>query len=97
MRIGALWLAAVAVFYVAAIRTTGDTWAAYYHVASAPAAAILIGAGLAVMRERREGLSEADLAGARDREGEKPIVRDPVLARALDLLKGLAVVGRSHS
>ena len=50
-----------------------------------------------LVRERREGLSEADLAGARDREGEKPIVRDPVLARALDLLKGLAVVGRSHS
>jgi len=58
VRIGALWLAAVAVFYVAAIRTTGDTWAAYYHVASAPAAAILIGAGLAVMRERREGRSD---------------------------------------
>jgi C-terminal processing protease CtpA/Prc len=50
-----------------------------------------------LLRERREGLSEADLAGARDREGDKPIVRDPVLARALDLLKGLAVVGRSHS
>lgn len=50
-----------------------------------------------LVRERREGLSEADLAGARDREGDRPIVRDPVLARALDLLKGLAVVGRSHS
>jgi C-terminal processing protease CtpA/Prc len=50
-----------------------------------------------LVRERREGLSEADLTGGRDREAEKPIVYDPALARALDLLKGLAVVRRSRS
>jgi hypothetical protein len=50
-----------------------------------------------LVRERREGLSEADLTGGRDREAEKPIVHDPALARALDLLKGLAVVRRARS
>lgn len=45
-----------------------------------------------LVRERREGLSEADLTGARDREPDRPLVQDPTLARALDLLKGLAVV-----
>jgi hypothetical protein len=30
----------------------------------------------------------------RDLDPEKPILRDPVLARAVDLLKGLAVVRR---
>jgi hypothetical protein len=32
-----------------------------------------------------------------DSEPDVPIVRDPVLARALDLLKGLAVVRQYHS
>jgi hypothetical protein len=54
-------------------------------------------------------VSEADLvrarrAGAADPEAEaeaavvpvKPVVHDPVLARALDLLKGLAVVGQKR-
>lgn len=50
-----------------------------------------------LVRERREGLSEADLTGGGDHEENKPIVHDPVLARALDLLKGLAVVRRSRS
>jgi hypothetical protein len=50
-----------------------------------------------LVRERREGLSEADLSGAREREPDKPLVSDPALARALDLLKGLAVVRQSHS
>jgi C-terminal processing protease CtpA/Prc len=49
-----------------------------------------------LMRERREGLSEADLSGVRDREVDKPMVQDPALARALDLLKGLAVVRQAH-
>ena len=50
-----------------------------------------------LVRERREGLSEADLAALREREPEMPIVQDPALARALDLLRGLALVrgGRS--
>ncbi len=49
-----------------------------------------------LVRERREGLSEADLTGAREREPDRPVVQDPALARALDLLKGLAVVRQSR-
>lgn len=44
-----------------------------------------------LVRARREGSNLDDLAD-KDGEPEKPEVRDPVLARALDLLKGLAVV-----
>ncbi len=49
-----------------------------------------------LVRERRDGLlPEVDLAsGPRE---EKPVVHDPVLGRALDVLKGLAVVGQSRS
>ena len=43
-----------------------------------------------LVRERREGISEADVTALREREPEKPVVSDPALARALDLLKGLA-------
>jgi C-terminal processing protease CtpA/Prc len=50
-----------------------------------------------LVRERREGLSEGDLTGAKEREPDKPVVYDPTLARALDLLKGLAVVRQSRS
>jgi hypothetical protein len=50
-----------------------------------------------LVRERREGISEADMTGVREREPEKPLVSDPALARALDLLKGLALVRQSHS
>lgn len=52
-----------------------------------------------LVRERREGLSnELDSASSRaDGEVEKPAVRDPALARALDVLKGLAVVRQSQS
>ena len=50
-----------------------------------------------LVRERREGLSEGDMTGAKEREAEKPMVYDPALARALDLLKGLAVVRQSRS
>jgi hypothetical protein len=50
-----------------------------------------------LVRERREGLSEGDMTGAKERESDKPMVYDPTLARALDLLKGLAVVRQSRS
>ena len=50
-----------------------------------------------LVRERREGSSEADMTALRERDLEKPLVNDPALARALDLLKGLAVVRQSHS
>ncbi len=50
-----------------------------------------------LVRERREGISEADLTAPRDRELDKPLVNDPALARALDLLKGLALVRQTRS
>jgi len=49
-----------------------------------------------LVRERREGPS-VDLDDEKDLEPEKPVVHDPVLARALDLLKGLAVVRHAPS
>jgi hypothetical protein len=50
-----------------------------------------------LVRERKEGFNpDSELAGAREAEPEKPLVHDPVLARALDVLKGLAVVRQSH-
>jgi hypothetical protein len=51
-----------------------------------------------LVRERRETTNpEPDLTVGKQAELEAPTVRDPVLARALDVLKGLAVVRRSHS
>jgi C-terminal processing protease CtpA/Prc len=52
-----------------------------------------------LVRERREGtnLNVENFTAARDREPEKPAIRDPVLARAVDLLKGLAVLRRVRS
>jgi hypothetical protein len=50
-----------------------------------------------LVRERREGAREADVATAREPEPDRPVVHDPALARALDLLKGLAVVRQSRS
>ena len=51
-----------------------------------------------LVRERREGLGrDADTAPPRDTELDRPVVHDPALARALDLLKGLAVVRQSRS
>jgi hypothetical protein len=50
-----------------------------------------------LVRERREGVSESDLTALRGREPERPMVQDPVLARALDLLRGLALVRQSRS
>ncbi len=47
-----------------------------------------------LVRERREGF-DPDTMGLG--EPEKPVVRDPVLARALDVLKGLAVVRQSKT
>jgi len=50
-----------------------------------------------LVRERREGISEADLTAMREREADKPMVQDPALARALDLLRGLALVRSGRS
>ena len=49
-----------------------------------------------LVRERREGRSLEEFTPARDREPVKPQITDPSLARAVDLLKGLAVVRRSQ-
>ena len=46
-----------------------------------------------LVRARREGLDlEGELAPPREPEPEVRVIRDPVLGRAVDLLKGLAVV-----
>ena len=51
-----------------------------------------------LVRERKEGmLPDLDMAPAGRAELEAPAIQDPVLARALDLLKGLAVVRQSRS
>ena len=51
-----------------------------------------------LVRARREGTNlDADSQFVRDSEPQKPLIRDPALARAVDLLKGLAVVRRSRS
>lgn len=50
-----------------------------------------------LVRARRNGTSlDEDSQFVRDAEPAKPIIRDPALARAVDLLKGLAVVRQSR-
>jgi C-terminal processing protease CtpA/Prc len=51
-----------------------------------------------LVRERKEGtLPDSELAAEGAVEVEPLLVRDPALARALDVLKGLALVRQSHS
>ena len=51
-----------------------------------------------LVRARREGVRlDEDLMPQSENEPEKNIIRDPALARAVDLLKGLAVVRRTRS
>jgi hypothetical protein len=52
-----------------------------------------------LVREHRAGLDRNtnDTVRAKDPEPDSPIVSDPALARAIDLLKGLAVVRQSRS
>lgn len=52
-----------------------------------------------LVRERREGLRDNELIqeGSRESDPERPAVRDPVLGRAIDVLKGLAVVRAARS
>ena len=50
-----------------------------------------------LVRARRDGFSlEGEFPVGQDSEPEKPVLRDPTLARAVDLLKGLAVVRRAR-
>jgi len=51
-----------------------------------------------LVRERRDGfVLDLDESGGSEGAAEKPEVRDPVLARALDVLKGLAVIRQTRS
>jgi Peptidase family S41 len=55
-----------------------------------------------LMRERKEkpGVDVEDLvplSAPGDAEPEKPVIRDPVLGRALDLIKGIAVVRKTQA
>jgi hypothetical protein len=50
-----------------------------------------------LVRARRDGVPlDAEFLSTREPEPEAPVLRDPVLARAVDLLKGLAVVRRAR-
>jgi hypothetical protein len=51
-----------------------------------------------LVRERRDGVSlDLEIPTGKESEQEKPLVHDPALARAIDVLKGLAVVRQSRS
>jgi C-terminal processing protease CtpA/Prc len=51
-----------------------------------------------LVREKRDGFDpDTEPTSAGSSELEKPVVRDPALARALDVLKGLAVIRQSRS
>jgi hypothetical protein len=50
-----------------------------------------------LMREKSDGNDgDEDSAPSRVAEPQKPVIRDPVLARAVDLIKGLAIVRESR-
>ena len=51
-----------------------------------------------LVREKiKDGDEDENSAPPPDAEAQKPFIRDPVLARAVDLIKGLAVVRQSRS
>jgi hypothetical protein len=53
VRLAGLWYASILVYYVISIRTTGGTWAWYYHIVSIAPVAILAGSAVAsVIRQR---------------------------------------------
>lgn len=45
VRVSLYWIAAAAIFYLAAGRTTGDSWAAHYHIMTIMPVALLVGSG----------------------------------------------------
>jgi hypothetical protein len=49
-----------------------------------------------IRRSGNDNAGDEDSAPARAAEPQKPVIRDPVLARAVDLIKGLAVVHQSR-
>ncbi|MBL8206689.1 MAG: glycosyltransferase family 39 protein [Blastocatellia bacterium] len=51
VKYGVFWFVAAMVYYLIAARTTGDQWAAYYHIASVPGVALLVGSGVEALRQ----------------------------------------------
>jgi hypothetical protein len=49
-----------------------------------------------VRQKIKDGESDENSAPPHGAEPQKPVIRDPVLARAVDLIKGLAIVRQSH-
>jgi 4-amino-4-deoxy-L-arabinose transferase-like glycosyltransferase len=83
-RLELYWLGAVYAYYLAAARTTADGWAFYYHIASLPPAALLVGRALAV--------ALGTGAGAEGAAGRKSLVRAATATAAVALF----AVGLSH-
>jgi hypothetical protein len=52
--------------------------------------------GMELIHKPGDKGSGEDSAPARAAEPQKPVIRDPVLARAVDLIKSLAVVRKSR-
>jgi 4-amino-4-deoxy-L-arabinose transferase-like glycosyltransferase len=52
-RVAVPWLAGAMLFYVAAIRTTANSWALYYHIFSVAPVALLFGLGVAQLARLR--------------------------------------------
>jgi hypothetical protein len=105
VRLALFWLGAALTFYIAAIRTTSADWAYYYHIASLPAAALLIGSGAEVgwrLRDKRVGLALFSLAIAGICLGElagigllveKTLKPDPIYREAKMLAPSLSEEG----
>ncbi|HEY3935872.1 MAG TPA: glycosyltransferase family 39 protein [Bryobacteraceae bacterium] len=64
VQVSLLWAAAVAIYYLAIIRTAGAYWASYYHIVAVPAAALLFGVGIQYLRENSRGTGTIVLGGA---------------------------------
>ncbi len=59
VRVATVWLLSVAAMLLVVGRTTGDSWAFYYHVAAVPPVAMLVGFGLGSMMQRVAALRDA--------------------------------------
>lgn len=55
VRVALYWLAAAAVFYLVAARTTSDSWAIHYHVMTIMPVALLVGSGAEALLDRPKG------------------------------------------
>lgn len=57
------WLVALAVFYALTGRTTGESWATYYHIVSTPCAALLMGQSISRVLASKNGKSKLNSVG----------------------------------